>query len=440
MARIRGAPWFLDSGMLIGREAELRRIAEALAAVRLRRGGALVVVGEAGVGKSTLLARAAATADEVDVVSVAGSAAESDVPYAGLGLVLGDLTADLPLLAPPQARALGVALALVDGPAAPSFAVGAATLGVLTRRAEGRPLVLLLDDAHLLDDASSRALAFAARRVAADPVLVVAAVRSGEPGPWVGSGFPELHLGGLAEDAVRLLLGDLGLPSGPGSAARTRAATATCSRSPSWPAARTPTSLLATDGPVPLPDSLVEVFAERARALGPEVRVVVALAAPRWPAASVVLDAGGLPRGAARSLEGRRARRARARRRGPRLSPSHPLVGSAVYSSLDPAERRRLHAAVAAALPAGRVDERARHLAAAAAGPDEALAAALEEVADAASRRGAPAAAAARASSGRHVSRPTRRSGRRPAAGCGRPGVGGGRRTWANSIVRERRS
>ncbi len=381
--------------MLIGREAELRRIAEALAAVRLRRGGALVVVGEAGVGKSTLLARAAATADEVDVVSVSGSAAESDVPYAGLGLVLGDLTADLPQLAPPQARALGVALALVDGPAAPSFAVGAATLGVLTRRAEGRPLVLLLDDAHLLDDASSRALVFAARRVAADPVLVVAAVRSGEPAPWVGSGFPELHLGGLEEDAVRLLLGDLGLPSGPGSAARTRAATGGNPLAISELARRPDAhELLATDGPVPLPDSLVEVFAERARALGPEVRVVVALAALGGRTASVVLDAAaslGVPPDALEAAE----RAGLVHVAGGHVSPSHPLVGSAVYSSLDPGERRRLHAAVAAALPAGRVDERARHLAAAAAGPDEALASPLEEVAAAASRRGAPAAAAA---------------------------------------------
>ena len=83
-----------------------------------------------------------------------------------------------------------MALALRDGDPPPAFAVGAATLAVLTRRAEQAPLVVLLDDAHLLDQPSARALAFAARRLGADPVLVVAAQRTGEAGPLAEAGLP----------------------------------------------------------------------------------------------------------------------------------------------------------------------------------------------------------------------------------------------------------
>ncbi len=157
------------AGMVVGRETELRRVAELLAGVRLRRGGALLVTGEAGVGKSTLLDEVAARSAGALVVRVVGTPAEQEVPYAALGLVLGDVTDELAVLPAPQARALGVALALRDGDPPPAFAVGAATLAVLTRRAEQAPLVVLLDDAHLLDQPSAAALAFAARRLVRRP-------------------------------------------------------------------------------------------------------------------------------------------------------------------------------------------------------------------------------------------------------------------------------
>ena len=380
--------------MVVGRETELRHLAGRVAAARLKRGGVLVVSGEAGVGKSTLLAECAAMAAGAQVVRVLGTSAEQEVPYSALGLVLGDLTDDLPPLPVPQAQALGVALAVREGEPPSAFAVGAATLGVLTRRADARPLVLLLDDAHLLDLPSARALAFAGRRLASDPVLVVAAVRSNEHGPWAHAGFPELVLAGLDDEAVGALLRELGVTAGPEYASRARAATGGNPLAVTELLARPDApALVALDGPVPLPESLVGAFSERARALGPDVQLVVALAALSGTAASVATRAAsvlGLPSDALYRAE----RSGLVRLEGGRLSPSHPLVGSAVYSSLAPADRRRVHAAVARVLPPGRVDERVRHLAAATAGPDEALAASLEEVAVRAARRGADAVAA----------------------------------------------
>jgi DNA-binding CsgD family transcriptional regulator len=329
------------------------------------------------------------------VVRVVGTPAEQEVPYAGLALVLGDVTDELRSLPVPQARALGVALALRDGDPPPAFAVGAATLALLTRRAERAPLVVLLDDAHLLDQPSARALAFAARRLGADPVLVVAAQRTGEGGPFADAGLTELRVDGLDADAVGSLMAELGLPATPEAAARARAVTG------GNPLAvtelvRRPDALarLALDDPIPLTGTLVDVFAERARLLGADVQVVVALSALAGGSAALVVDAS-VVLGVDGSALGRAERAGLVDLDGDRLTPRHPLVGSAVYSSLSPEQRRGLHAAVADALPPARTAERARHLAAAAAGPDEDLAAALEEVADAAARRGAPAVAAA---------------------------------------------
>ena len=187
----------------------------------------------------------------------------------------------------------------------------------------------------------------------------------------------------------------LGLPATAEAAARARVVTA------GNPLAvtelvRRPDALarLALDDPIPLSGRLVEVFAEEAGELGADVQLVVALTALAGGSATLVVDAAralGLDEAAL----GRAEAAALVDLDGDHVAPRHPLVGSAVYSSLSPEQQRRLHAAVAEALPPGRTDERARHLAAAAAGPDEGLAAALEQVAAAAAGRGAPAVAAA---------------------------------------------
>ena len=140
------------------------------------------------------------------VVRVAGAEAERDLPFGALALAMGTATADLDELPAPQAAALRTALALDTGPPPDRFAVGAATLGVMTRRAERQPLAILLDDAHHLDRPSAEALVFAARRLVADPILVVAALREGEPSPLRAADLPVLAITGLDQAGTADLL------------------------------------------------------------------------------------------------------------------------------------------------------------------------------------------------------------------------------------------
>ena len=133
--------------MLVGREAERRRLDALLAAARLGESGVLVVSGEAGIGKTALLddTRARARASDMRVLSVTGTETEHDLPFAGLAQLLRITVPDLDRLPAPQAEALGIALALRPGDAADRFAVGAGLLTLLTQRSEdakdlGQPL------------------------------------------------------------------------------------------------------------------------------------------------------------------------------------------------------------------------------------------------------------------------------------------------------------
>ena len=319
-----------------------------------------------------------------------------------------------------------MALALRDGDSRPAFAVGAATLAVLSRRAEDAPLVVLLDDAHLLDQPSAPGAglrgAAAGRRPgarrwppsgrrgrAASPRRACPSWRSpGSTPPRSGRSWPR--------SASRP-------PRRPRPAPRTVTAGNPLAVTE---LVRRPDALarLALDDPIPLSGRLVEVFAERAGELGADVQLVVALTALAGGSATLVVEAAralGLDDAAL----GRAEAAALVDLDGDHVAPRHPLVGSAVYSSLSAEQRRRLHAAVAEALPPGRTDERARHLAAAAAGPDEGLAAALEQVAAAAAGRGAPAVAAAGLERAAGI---TPDAGRRtaPAPRGGRGGLGRG--------------
>lgn len=181
----------------MGRETERRALDGLVAGARLGSSGVLLLVGEPGIGKTTLLDYVADRAGDMAVVRVAGAEVERDLPFGALALVLAPALDDLDELPAPQAAALRTALALDVGPPPDRFAVGAATLGMLTRRAERRPLALLLDDAHDLDRPSAEALVFAARRLLADRILLVAALREGEASPLRSADLPELALGGL---------------------------------------------------------------------------------------------------------------------------------------------------------------------------------------------------------------------------------------------------
>ncbi|MEP6649216.1 MAG: AAA family ATPase, partial [Lapillicoccus sp.] len=392
--------------MLVGREVERRALDALVAGARLGRSGVLLVVGEPGIGKTTLLDYVADQAEEMVVVRVAGAEAERDLPFGALALALAPTADLLERLPAPQAAALRTALALDAGPPPDRFAVGAATLGVLTRRAEQRPLAILLDDAHHLDRPSAEALVFAARRLLADPILVVAALRDSEPSPLLGADLPMLALGGLDEaDTADLLRSADAAPGTPDRAASVHRATggnplAIVELARGWAGSGSGAGGFDAPGlgppalePLPVPAALAEGFVRRAEAVGPSATTLLALVEAAAGDVQVVL-VGASALGLDPGLLARVEAAALVRTAVDRVAFTHPLVGSSAYASLTSERRRKVHAAILAALPQHDAVRRAWHGAAAALGPDAAAADALEEVGADARRRGAYAVGA----------------------------------------------
>ncbi|MCW2606698.1 MAG: transcriptional regulator, LuxR family, partial [Frankiales bacterium] len=194
--------------MLVGREPERRAISALLAAARVGQGGVLLLTGEAGMGKTALLEDALEAAVGMRVLRAAGSEAESSLPFGALLQLLRPALEHLDRLPAPQAEALASALALRPGTGGDRFAVGAATLTLLSRLADDTPVAVLVDDAHLLDLPSAQALVFAARRLGADRVALLATARGEAAGPFATAGTPVLPLAGLSlTETAQLLRG-----------------------------------------------------------------------------------------------------------------------------------------------------------------------------------------------------------------------------------------
>jgi DNA-binding CsgD family transcriptional regulator len=401
--------------VLVGRAAEQRRVEEVLARARAGSSETLVLVGEPGIGKTALLEYAASEAGSFDVVRARGVESEAEIPFAALYELCRPFLNRLDLLAPPQASALRAAFGIVEHETS-RFAVGAGTLSLIAAAAEDRPLLLLVDDAHWLDRGSADAVAFAVRRLRADRVAALFAMRPGHGRALARHELPELELGGLDEASSAALL------------ARTsgRAPGGELEREILSLARGNPLALLelprqlespALDGePIRLGKRLERAFAARAGELSAETRSALLITA-----VASVLDLE-LLRQALESLGLAPADLEPAEAAGlvllvdGRLEFRHPLVRSALYHAADPAERRRAHAAVAAALGE---DERASwHLAAAAVGADEAAAAGLERAAQTAGRRSGFAAAAAAWERAARLSETTPERARRLSAGA----------------------
>ncbi len=194
--------------MLVGRETERRAINVLLAGARVGDSGILVLIGEPGIGKTALLADAESLAGHMRVLRAGGVESETSVPFGGLLQLLRPLLPLLEHIPGPQAEALSLALLLApSGGREPSrFAVGAATLSLLCRAAEDRPLAVLVDDAHLLDSPTIEALVFAARRMVSDAVAMIFSVRPGsdDSAPW--SRLRTLPVAGLDLDAAHELV------------------------------------------------------------------------------------------------------------------------------------------------------------------------------------------------------------------------------------------
>jgi DNA-binding CsgD family transcriptional regulator len=388
-----GQPIFRD------RDPERSALDRLLDAVRAGESRVLVISGEAGVGKSALLDYLTERAVGWRVARAAGAEYEMELAYAGLHQLCAPFLELRERLPPPQREALGTAFGLSASPPPDRFVVGLAALGLLSEAAERQPLLCLVDDAQWLDEASAQALAFVARRLLAESVGFVFAVRElSEMRALVG--LPELVVGGLGDDDARALLASA-LPGRLDERVRDRLVAESRGNPLALlevPRGLSPAELAGGFGlpdVTPLPNLIEQSFRRRLEPLPADTRRLLLTAA-----AEPVGDAALLWRAAERLGIGVEAagpaEAAGFVKIGVRVRFRHPLVRSAAYGAAALQERREVHRALADATDAQLdPDRRAWHRASAAEGPDEAVADDLERSADRAEARGGLAAAAA---------------------------------------------
>jgi DNA-binding CsgD family transcriptional regulator len=379
---------------LLGRDPELRALHALVDDPD--RGGVAVVHGAPGIGKTAVLAAVAAHARSrgCRVLATAGVASEALLPYAALERLLRGLLDGADALPAPQRAALLGGLGLADAAVPDVFLIGLATLNLLAGAADGGRLVALVDDAQWLDEASAEVLAFAGRRLAAEPVVLVVARR--DPPPAGDALAPVLDIalepldGAAAGALVARTASDL-----PAAARRRLLEVGAGNPLALIELPLAPPARYDGEGPeVPLTARLERAFAAQADALPATTRALLRVAAvddgdaaPEILAAARRLDAGVGDPDLDLAVEARLLERD-----GGRLRFRHPLVRFALHQAAAPGERRAAHAAIAA-VATGDPHRRAWHRAAAATGPDDAVADALAAAAADARRRGAVAAA-----------------------------------------------
>ncbi|MFF4618432.1 helix-turn-helix transcriptional regulator [Nonomuraea jabiensis] len=417
--------------MVLGRIAERARIDDLLAGARAGRRGALLITGEAGIGKTVLLDHAAAAAADLRVLRGAGMESEAELPFAGLRLLLCPYLDRLGALPGPQAAALRTAFGLDEGTVGDRFLIGAATLSLLSELSGDGPLVCLIDDAQWFDRASLDALLFATRRLHADPIAMIFAAESRDgdapprqAGPCIGPaldsavvsfaatapGLDVLRLAALDQESATALLD----AHARGLAGPLRERVLAASRGNPLAMIELATTLnplavieLATtlnalqgDGrlapALPAAGHVQDVFQAQIAGLPAATRLLLLIAAADDAGSlKVILRVGTLLGVSAADLEP--AERARLVVLSDGLSPGgsvafrHPLIRAAAYQVAPYARRVQVHEAFARTLDGEceyDADRRAWHLAAAAPRPDEEVAAELERAARRAGRRG----------------------------------------------------
>jgi len=404
---------------LLGRERERAVIDRLLESARDGYGGALVVHGEPGVGKTALLDDAVQKATSLRVIRSAGVEGEMELPFAAVQQLCAPILAVGERLPRPQRDALDVAFGLSPGPAPNPFLVALAVLGLLSEAARERGLLCVIDDAHWLDRASAEALGFAARRLAVERMAILFAAR--ETGQAL-RGLPEIHVEPLGHRDARALLESV-LPAPLDDQVLERLVVETRGNPLALvelPRGLTPSQLAGGFGvtaAAPMHAGIEESFQRRVAALPRDARRLVLIAASEptgdtplvWRAA----DRLGIPESAALAAESDGLITFR-----PRVAFRHPLVRSAVYRAASAVERTEVHQALAEATdPETDPDRRAWHRAQAAVMPDEDVAAELERSAARAQARGGFAAAAAFLERSAALSvEPARRAGRALAA------------------------
>jgi DNA-binding CsgD family transcriptional regulator len=381
----------------LGRETERAAIDRVLDAVRDGLSAILVLRGEPGVGKTTLLRYAIDAAPDLRVASVAGVESEFSMEFGGLHQILLPFLPLLGDLPPPQRGALRVAFGQQTGAPPERFLVALAALTLLSRAAQDQPLLCTVDDAHWLDPESAHVLGFVARRLCADRAGIIATSNSLVPS-LTAEGLPTITLSGLPDAAARDLLAAV---SGGALSAQVVDRILTETRNnplalvelgTGYPADQL-SARAALPEPLPLGQRLRAHFLGQVGRLAPDAQVFALLAAAEpggqrgrlWRAA---LRAGIDPERAAAETGWAGVLQFP----GDSVRFPYPLMRSAVYHGANAADRRRAHRILA---EAGEPELRPWHLAAAAIVPDEELAAELQRTAERAAARGGYAARAA---------------------------------------------
>jgi signal transduction histidine kinase len=386
---------------LVGRDVECAELSNLLDAARTSRSAALVLRGEPGVGKTALLGEAQAQASGMQVLSARGVESEAELPFAGLHQLLRPALSLIDRLPSPQAAALRGALGLAERAGDDRFLIAVACLTLLSELTEQRPVLCLIDDSQWLDASSADALLFVARRLDAEGIVILFALRTGEAHRFDARGVPELEVPVLGREAADALI-----------TRRAEGAVAPAVRRMlveqsggnalalvELPKALSDVQLAGTEPlprSLPLTPDIERLFLERVRRLpDPAQQVLRFVAAEDSGSLEAVMRAShtaGIDGDSLRAAE----RAGLVSMRDARIDVRHPLVRSAILQDLSADEYRATHLALAGALDDDtNFDERTWHLAAAAIGPDAEIADALEEVAERARRRSAHAPSSA---------------------------------------------
>jgi DNA-binding CsgD family transcriptional regulator/tetratricopeptide (TPR) repeat protein len=382
-----------SSELLIGRDAELRTLKEKLEGIN-ERGGALLIRGDPGVGKTALLAAGGRLGVEkhLSVLNAAGVQSETNLPFAGLHELVRPILDRLDRLPIAQQNALRAAFGLEERPAADLFIIALGALDLLAEAASEHPLLLLVDDVQWLDQSSTAVLAFIARRLESEPIVMFVASRDPHAMPFDGS-IPELRLGALDDQAARELLS----AHNPGlrahqldrvlqEAAGNPLALVELPKAVTWDSSNS--GVLPT--PLQLTTRLENAFASRISELPPLTRQFLLVAAlDERSNLAEIMSAAKIVTGGDLSLEVLNPATSAGLLSvdGVDVRFEHPLMRSALYNSSTLAERVAAHVALAEVLH-DNADRRVWHRAAAAIGTDDEVAEELEAAAIRAHQRG----------------------------------------------------
>jgi DNA-binding CsgD family transcriptional regulator len=353
---------------------------------------ALVLRGDAGMGKTALLDDVVEHAAGTRVVRIAGVEPEAEFGFAALQRLLMPLMDGFEALPDLQHDALGAALGIIDAPATDRFLAGLATLSLLADTATEVPLVCIVDDAHWLDRESLEVLTFVGRRLHADRVALLFATRPDDERAATWAGLPTVDVGGLDEASARdLLLSSVGEPLDAAVVERVIAETGGCPLAVAelgQVLSKAAIDLdVASPRPLPISDRVEAHYAALVGSFPDEAQLLLLVAAAEpsadyeffcRTAAHLGVDVVAARPAVARGLF----------EYDPRVEFRHPLVRSAVYNAAGSARRRRVHAALAEILDGNDPERRAWHLASAAIGVDDRVADELEQCGERALQQG----------------------------------------------------